>query len=469
MAAKHRDAEYSLPPPEIPIPAQEFRADPELEFPPLPPEYGQRTVPEPEAKKKRSLRKLLAAPAMLLLSFVIAQAGSTAPSEPTPDTPAEPGYVKPLTVEAELPRGSVMIDVNDYYTGVEGDTLNYRYMLYNSAVEENSLNDLPWPITVTAAVIDEDGSTVESSENPDVWTMGRSLDEHSIDVKGLRGDLILRLRAEYEQDGEQRQTTVYVPMARDAGRNMFMIEYAMLDPSNRMVEFEYWVDRRGGAEMILPVYATLVDSEGRTAHPSVNPVQWSSDPNLDPDSKRIDASGLNDDLTLILRCVYTGPDGTTQTTMAARQVVILGRSVEFEDPPIGTSAAITGLSRTDVSFTASFSTTKESGSYYDMTPYAVALVWLNENGDELYRDWLDADSIETQKSFDLSISPPWGEWPLWSFRYSGKHWFYDNSFYDKSEYIGRERAVCLDLTLYNRYTGRKYSLRSDPVPAPEQP
>ena len=195
MANKRRDAEYSLPPPEFIEPAREFRTDPEPEYTPLPPEYGQRTAEQPPEKKKRGLRKLLAAPAILLLSFVLTTYSSSGKTG---------GNNKPSTVGDDLPHGSVVLDVIDHYTGIEGDTLNYRYMLYNSADEENSLSNLPWPSTVTARVTDEDGNTVESPENPDVWTMGRSLDEHAIDVSGLRGDLLLRLRAEYEQDGEQR-------------------------------------------------------------------------------------------------------------------------------------------------------------------------------------------------------------------------------------------------------------------------
>lgn len=468
MAKLKRDAEYSLPLPEDPAPAREFRADPELEYTPLPPEYGQRTAPEPEAKKKRGLRKLLAAPAVLLLSFVVAQAGSIAPAKPTPDTPTEPGYVTPLTVDAELPRGSVMIDINDYYTGVEGDTLNYRYMLYNSAVEENSLSDLPWPITVTADVIDADGKTVASPENPDIWTMGRSLDEHAINVTRLRGDLILRLRAEYEQDGEQRQTTVFTPFARDPGDCFFMIDYAMLDPSDRRVTFDYWVNRDGSTEMIVPVEATLIDSQGRMAHPPVNPVMWSSDPDLDPDCKWADATDLNDDLTLILRTEYTGKDGKKHSSLAVRQVVIIGRSTEFEDPKLETAAAITSLSRTSVSYTAAFRTTYESGSYYDMTVNGTSLVWLDHNGNELRRTGLDYETASGEKTFDRSKSPPWGEWPDWTFTGSGEHRFYDASSGGYSaDAVEKAKTVYAEIILINRYTGRRYTIQSAPVPVPE--
>ena len=465
MANYRRDAEYSLPPPEISDPGREFRFDPATEYTPLPPEYGQRTTEQPpEPKKKRGLRKLLAAPAVLLLSFVLAHAGGSVPGQPTPNTP---GYVKPSTVTADLPRGSVVIDVNDYYTGVEGDTLNYRYMLYNSAVEENSLSDLPWPITVTASVTDEDGKTASAPENPDVWTMGRSLDEHAIDVKGLRGDLILRLRAEYEQDGAQRQTTVYVPLSRHPGVNAPIIDYAMLDPATRRVTFDYWIDRNFGGAMIVPVDATVIDSQGRTAHPPVNPVMWSSGPS-DENSKWADAANLNDDLTLLLRTQYTDVDGKTYSLTAARQVVIIGRSTEFEDPRLDTSAKIDSITKTDVSFTAAFQTTHESGSYYDMAVYGADLVWLDGNGEELFRDGLSREDVKAEKSFAREKSPPWGEWPDWNFTYSGRHYFLDETAYHyDADAVEKAQSVCVELTVYNRYTGRKYEIRSDPVPKPE--
>ena len=453
-------AEYSLPPPDIPLSAPEYRVDPELEFTPLPQEYGQGTSPEPDRpEKKRRLRKLLAVPAILLLSFLFVHVSGGSKS------------VKPSAVPDDLPKGSVMIDVIDYYTNIEADTVNYRYQLYlRESQADGVFGDpaMPWPVEVTATVTDEDGNVAASTENPDIWTEGRSLGEHTIDAAGLKGSLILRLRAEYTQDGEQRQTTVYVPLCRDPGECYFMIDYAMLDPSDRRVTFEYWVDRKGSAEMIVPVEATLIDSEGRTAHPKVDPVMWSSDPYLDPDCKWIDAADLNDNLTLILKTEYTGEDGRQHQSMAARQVVIIGKSTEFEDPQFETAAAITALSRSDVSFTAAFKTTQDSGSYFDMTPNALSLVWQDENGEELYRDYLDADSVQSEESFDFAKSPPWGEWPDWSFSYSGKHWFYDSTYYDKSEYIGKEKSVYAELTLFNRFDGRRYTLRSEPVPAPQE-
>lgn len=458
MDTKRRDAEYSLPPPEFTEPAREFRTDPVLEYTPLPPEYGQGTQPQaPKPEKKRRLRKLLAVPAVLLLGFMFTHV--TGASQGGPAAPPD------------LAKGDVVIDVIDEYTEIQGNTVNYRYQLYLRDSKADGVfgdPDMPWPVEVYASVIDEDGLTAVPESDPDIWTEGRSLGEHTIDAKGLKGDLLLCLRAEYTQDGSQRRTTVYVPLARDPGSCSFMIDYAMLDPSNRHVDFEYLVDRRGSEEMIVPVYATLIDSEGRTSHPGVNPVMWSSDPFLDPDSKWASAAGLNDDLTLILRTEYTGADGRKHTSMASRQVVILGRSTEFEDYPPDTAASIDSITRTDVTFTASFKTHQLSGSYFDMTPYTLSMVWLDENEEELYRDYLDPEGLQIEKSYDPAKSPPWGEWPDWSFTYSGGHWFYDNSFYDKSEFVGRESAVYAELTLYNRFDGRRYTLRSDPVPAPPE-
>lgn len=449
-------AEYSLPPPDSSLPAPEYRVDPQLEFTPLPPEYGQRTTPDPTPEKKRRLRKLLAVPAILLLCFLCVHIGGS-------------GYVKPSTAPDDLPKGSVVIDVIDSYTNVEDDTVNYRYQLYlRDASGDTAFGDpaMPWPIEVYASVTDEDGNTVASAENPDVWIEGRSLGNHSIGVKELKGGLILKLRAEYTQEGEKRQTTIFVSLSRDPGTNMFMIDYAMLDPATRRVEFDYWIER-SGYEPSLPVDATIIDSEGRTAHPSLNPVLWSSDPNLDPNCKWADASDLNDNLTLILRCEYTAQDGKQYEITASRQVVIIGKSADFPDYAPDTSAQITGISRTSVSFKAELKTTYESGSYYDMVPNSLALVWLDKNSNELHRDYVREDGIQSEKSFDPAKSPPWGEWPDWTFTYDGAHRFYDTTMYDyDADAVKNACYVYAELTLHNRYTGRRYTICSDSVPAP---
>lgn len=452
------DAEYSLPPPEITSPAPEFRAGSAPEYAPLPPEYGQRTAPEPDQEpKKRRLKKLLAVPAILLVSFLCLHAGSKS--------------VKPSTAPDDLPKGSVVIDVIDYYTNIEGDTVNYRYQLYLRDTDASGAFGnpaMPYPISVTATVTDEDGNSAASAENPDIWTEGRSLGEHSIDAKGLKGDLLLRLRAEYSQQGKRRQTTVYVPLSRSPGLSSFMVDYATLNLSTRRVEFDYWVDRSDTAGMIVPVTAAIVDSEGRTAHPPLNPVMWSSDPDLDPDCKWADASDLNDNLTLILRTEYTGQDGKTYQSSAARQVVIIGKSADFPDYNPDSSAAITSLSRSSVSLTAQFRTNYESGSYFDMIPNALWLVWVDKNGEEVFRDYLDPDLVKGEKSFDPAKSPPWGEWPDWSFSFSGSHGFYDSSSYRyDADAVDRASGVYAELVLFNRYTGRKYTVKSDTVPAPD--
>lgn len=458
MANYRRDAEYSLPPPEISDPGREFRFDPATEYTPLPPEYGQRTTEQPpEPKKKRGLRKLLAAPAVLLLSFVLAHAGGSVPGQPTPNTP---GYVKPSTVTADLPRGDVVIDVIDYYTGLEGDTVNYRYQLYLRGADE-VFGEVPYPVTVYADVTDGEGNT--TAVDPDTWTGARSLDEHSIDVSGLKDNLLLRLRAVYTQDDEERQTTVYLPFVRHPGIDGFRVKYAELDLETRIVSFDYWVDRQAPI-LIVPVNATVIDSQGRTAHPPVNPIDWSSGP-MPEDSKWADATDLNNDLTLLLEVRYE-MDGVEYRNMAAYPVSIKNMSDLTPDYQPDTNGSITNITKTDVSFSAQLRTTYLTGSHYDMTVSGLYLVWLDEDGKEVTRDYLSTEDVKVDREYSREMSPPWGEWPQFNFSFSGRHWFYDDTYTDKSEFIGRESAVYAELTAYNKYTGHEYVIKTDPVPKP---
>lgn len=122
------DAEYSLPPPEALPVGREFRVGQNFEFAPLPPEYGQRTTAQDgEPEKKRRLRKILAVPALLLLSFlcfhIVRPAAPTA-SDVSPEPPggsaasdAAPG----AAVQTPPPTLSAQLEISDSVVKLTAD------------------------------------------------------------------------------------------------------------------------------------------------------------------------------------------------------------------------------------------------------------------------------------------------------------------------------------------------------------
>ena len=204
--------EYRKNPPELTLPPPEAGANPALEYTPLPPEFGQGSGPAGETlRKKRRLRQLLAVPAVLLLGFLFLhgtkpQPDIPIPTEPVEDTAPETPPVETATEAPALPEGSVVFDV--LYAVRDGDLVRYSYEVHDATLGPNGYDypNTPWPISVYAQVSDGAGQGVSPEGDPDVWDIERDWEEHVINAEGLSGELTLTLRAEYEQDGEMRQT-----------------------------------------------------------------------------------------------------------------------------------------------------------------------------------------------------------------------------------------------------------------------
>lgn len=240
MEYKKQDREYPVPPSEyVPKPEQEYFADHIApEFQPLPPEYGQRTAlePETEKKKRRSLKSLLAIPAVLLLAALCfrflppdqqqkqtdaLQPNGAGQAETTQSETEAPETLPVETAEPipELPEGSVVLDVR--YAVRDGDLVLYKYDIYtpepslDATQEQIDAYDGPiWPVSVYAQVSDSDGHAVHPENDPEVWEDYRyPLEESVINAAGLKGNLTLTLRAVYIEQGEERQTVAVLPLA----------------------------------------------------------------------------------------------------------------------------------------------------------------------------------------------------------------------------------------------------------------
>ena len=156
-------AEYSAPPPE-------HRPKPELEYTALPPEYGQKTYPEPETAEKGSLlRRLLVIPALLLTGFLCFHSTKAAAELPDVTEPLPVETTAPIPEETaapipELPEGSVILDVR--YAVRDGDTVLYEYEVYtptpslDATQEQIDAYEGPiWPVSVYAQVTDASAQT----------------------------------------------------------------------------------------------------------------------------------------------------------------------------------------------------------------------------------------------------------------------------------------------------------------------
>lgn len=212
-------AEYSAPPPE-------HRPKPELEYTALPPEYGQKTYPEPETAEKGSLlRRLLVIPALLLTGFLCFHSTKAAAELPDVTEPLPVETTAPIPEETaapipELPEGSVILDVR--YAVRDGDTVLYEYEVYtptpslDATQEQIDAYEGPiWPVSVYAQVTDADNHVVYPEQNPDVWEDYRYDNAvYTINAAGLPGDLTLTLRAVYTEQGEERQTVAVLPLAQ---------------------------------------------------------------------------------------------------------------------------------------------------------------------------------------------------------------------------------------------------------------
>ena len=225
---KRAPAAASQPQEYVPAPELEYadlRSVPE--FQPPPPEFGQKTVPEPEPEKKRrlSLRSLLAIPAIGLLGFFgFRMLKPAQPQEPEPPPsvtePAETLPVETAEPIPVLPTGSVILDVD--YAVRDGDLVLYKYDVYTpepsldaTQAQIDAYNGPIWPVSVFAQVSDSANNAVYPETDPDVWEDFRYSDEeYVINAAGLEGDLTLTLRAVYLEQGEERQTVAILPLAQ---------------------------------------------------------------------------------------------------------------------------------------------------------------------------------------------------------------------------------------------------------------
>lgn len=225
---KRAPAAASQPQEYVPAPELEYadlRSVPE--FQPPPPEFGQKTVPEPEPEKKRrlSLRSLLAIPAIGLLGFFgFRMLKPAQPPEPEPPPsvtePAETLPVETAEPIPVLPTGSVILDVD--YAVRDGDLVLYKYDVYTpepsldaTQAQIDAYNGPIWPVSVFAQVSDSANNAVYPETDPDVWEDFRYSDEeYVINAAGLEGDLTLTLRAVYLEQGEERQTVAILPLAQ---------------------------------------------------------------------------------------------------------------------------------------------------------------------------------------------------------------------------------------------------------------
>ena len=203
--------EYAAPPPE-----QVLR--PELEITAAPPEFGQGTREQaPQPEKKHRLRKLLAVPALLLLSFLSLHGTKLSPVPvPTEPEPVETSPIETLPIETatevpSLPEGSIVLDV--IYAVRQDDLVFYKYQVYNpipsiDATQEqiDAYEGELWPVSVYAQVTDSRNRAVHPDDEPDVWDDYRDNREYQINAAGLEGELTLTLRAVYTEHGEERQT-----------------------------------------------------------------------------------------------------------------------------------------------------------------------------------------------------------------------------------------------------------------------
>ncbi len=261
---KKQDHEYAALPPEYaPKPELEYStAEPAPEFQPLPPEYAQRTAPEPDAaqKKRRSLRSLLAVPAVMLLGFLGFR--FLMPSQPRKQTegpavtePAETEPPETLPLESaepipELPEGSVVLDLR--YAVRDGDLVLYKYDVYtpepslDATQEQIDAYEGPiWPVDVYAQVSDGANRAVHPEDDPDVWTDYRyTNDEYVINAAGLEGELKLTLRAEYLERGETRQTVVERDLPQIPPTPETRAELTAL--GGNQVEFTAWLKPQSG-------------------------------------------------------------------------------------------------------------------------------------------------------------------------------------------------------------------------------
>ena len=205
--------EFNKHPPEHTALPPELAPRPELELIAPPPEFGQGTSPYQEGKRKRSLRSLLAIPALLLASFLNLHQ-TTAPSAPASTEPAPVVTAEPVP---EHPAGSVVIDV--LYAARDAETARYSYVVYSPAPSIDATQEqidaykgTPYPIRVYARISDQAEHMIAPAEDPDVWEGSRSSFESSMDVTGLEGELTLTLTAVYTEEGEERQTQAVLPL-----------------------------------------------------------------------------------------------------------------------------------------------------------------------------------------------------------------------------------------------------------------
>ena len=214
---RHYDADDGPQTEYIPRPELEYGFDPAREYAALPPEFDQHTYARAgeEKDRKRSLRRFLAVPALMLLAFLCFQpplsgSSSAAPAGQPADTP--PAQQEPQL--PAVPEGDVRFDVR--YAVRDSTLARYDYMVYKPDLEgpepTAAAGDTPWPILVYARVTDEAGRSAVPEYDPDEWLSSRALNEYTIDITGLEGPLTLTLEARYTQDGEERRTVAELPL-----------------------------------------------------------------------------------------------------------------------------------------------------------------------------------------------------------------------------------------------------------------
>ncbi len=214
----HYRSEFSIPPEEYPV-RREYDAAPPYEIPiaaEVPDEHAGLSpeIMKPgefvaeqrgEAAPKR-LKKLIfaisAAAALLVLFRPLGLLGGPAsPAAPRTDVEGMPVYQENDSL------------VSIFYALLDGNTVRYSYAAYPGR-QKSDPGSLLWqyPVSVSACVADEQGSTTVPDKDPDVWDRPRDPVEYEIDVSGLNGDMILTLTAACDLDGDVRTSVAKLPV-----------------------------------------------------------------------------------------------------------------------------------------------------------------------------------------------------------------------------------------------------------------
>ena len=186
------------PPPEEGILPEELCSPPE--------EFSAETRKDPPRRASR-LRKLLfflfAAAAVLLLK---PGRGAGIVSGPLPSLEPLPVQAAYQSEDAGGPRLGI-----EYAVCFDGDPDTVHYFYYALPINTDG------PVYADVSIRDGAGNTVRSPANPDEWAMSRAREDYTLNVRGLRGDLVLTVDAHYQQGGEWKTDQVSRTVVREVG------------------------------------------------------------------------------------------------------------------------------------------------------------------------------------------------------------------------------------------------------------